>query len=229
MAFGRRMTIERRERPPIILAAIAESDLNDLPAITDPGSEPIRRYVTQAFIEEAKTLKGNLDYFKEWRDPTDSRWWGVFTEDKLIGFTGYRDITTDPQSGLRTADSRMVLMNPDYLGQGIDDPDQGIGTIAGMARTYYGLTRDRLDRIHARVDIRNDASYRVVHGLGYLCVNHTNPRIDPDPERHLVELRHPDMPLNMPPSPYHGIDSWEIARSRTARVLELGAHAIVFS
>lgn len=229
MAFGPHMEIRRPNASPIVLDAIAPKDWRKVPSIYSPESEPIRRYVTQKFIEEAATLKTpGLEYHHQLEDAEDSTFWGIYAKPRrlgrymLIGFTGYSGIQDDPGLG-RIAHSRMVLMNADFQ-------RQRIGTAAGLARTYYGLhpNGDDLSRIRSRVDIRNSASYSTVYNEGYNCFTHTPPKgpEEPDWERHLLELRRFDVSLQAEPQPFHPGDSWENAQRRLGRALLRAEHAV---
>lgn len=220
MAFGPHMEVQRAQGSPIILDAIAQEDWRQVPSIHSRGSEPIRQYVTQKFIEEASTLKTpGLAYHHELEDTEDSTQWGIYAKRRklsryaLIGFTGIGGMENHPSLG-RLGHSRMVIMNADFLGQ-------GIGNAAAAARTYHGLHRngDNLDRIHSRVDIRNTASYRVVYNQGYRCFAHTGAE-EPDWERHLLELPHPKLPFEILPALRHPEDTWQEARLQTRNVLE---------
>lgn len=224
MAFGPRMEIQRKQGPPIVLDAIAEEDLRQLPSIYSQESEPIRRYVTQKFIdEEASTLStSNPTHYYEWRDAIDSTQWGIYAKHRklsryiLVGNIGVNRIEFDLLHGW-IGHSRMVIMNADFLGQ-------GIGSAAATGRTYHEFhpNGDTLDRLHSRVDIRNTASYNVVYNQGYRCFNHTPPKgpLEPDFERHLLELPNPRLLSDDIPNLYHSGEDWETARLQTREILK---------
>ena len=148
MAFGPDILVERPVHwrssvdSPIILSAFNRSDLSQFPPIDSDHSAPIRKYVTQDFIREARTFQdpepGDHDYFNELKDDSNATWWGIWVDDRLVGFTGYRAITIDPDTELTSAKSRMVIMNADYL-------QQRIGRAAGLGRSRFAFEYDDID------------------------------------------------------------------------------------
>lgn len=239
MPFGpeMRVTIPAGE---VVLGPIDEDQLDTLPSIDDVPE--VTRYVTQHFIEQARTFKGDKSYFRELRDAPENpddrgKNWFIRlqremngeTLDEVVGFTGYRNRQAD-ESGITSVDTRMVLMQPHLLGK-------GIGGAAGMARTFYALEHDGIDILRANVDLNNEASYKLVRRLGYTCIYHFE--TPPDPARHKVELHNPHSALILPrqTAPYREDDmnhgehdlSWTAPRLRAVRTLEIARNSIRFT
>ena len=229
MAFGPTMKIQREGGTPIILSAIEQKDLKQLPNIDSEQAKRTRRFVTRAFIEDARTLHTpNPTHYYEWRDSLDSVQWGIYAKRRklsryvLVGQIGINNIEQDPELG-RIGHSRVVIMNDEFHGQ-------HIGPAATEGRTYYAFHPNGgdFDRLHSRVDIRNDASYATVHSQGYRCFDHTPPKgpLEPDWERHLLELPNPHMPFELLPPLYHHEDSWQQARLSTREILRHAQRAV---
>lgn len=229
MAFiEREIVVQRDGRTPVILKAIKQEHLSQMPSILSDASEKIRRYVTRKFIyEEALSLTtDDPTYFHELRDSPDSAQFGIYVQPEqdsellLVGFTGIGGIENGE------GHSRTVIMNAEFLGQ-------GIGKAANTGRTYYAFDPDgyaadhegtALKLIHSRVDIRNKASRDAVYRQGYLCTDHTPMKGpgEPDWERHLLIQTNPHISLGEfeLPRPYHDGDNWGDARMLSRNVLK---------
>ena len=222
MAFGLEMEVERPEtqygpaRSPITLAAFSRSDLSQFPPIDSEQSAPVRKYVTQDFIREARTFQDKIptehDYFNELKNDANATWWGMWIGDRLVGFTGYRAIETSPDTGIISAKSRMVIMNADYF-------RQGIGRAAGLGRLQFAIEHDEIDTLTANVDVANVDSYNLIEGEGYACKGDVVVKQE-DPPRHQMQLWRPDIAIELrgEPQPIHG-DSWAQADDREVRAM----------
>jgi RimJ/RimL family protein N-acetyltransferase len=163
MLIQQEITIPGNEaKPELYLRPIEPSDLNKL----SPYDPQIGNFLPPKYVDICKGLcAGDTATLTGLEAEPDAAYWGIFSSEAMLGFTGLHSIVTQNNRDLHSRGIGIVLNSQDF--------GKGVASRTHPYRSWYAFAERGLEYVSGKAVAENKHSLRAVCHAGYVALGPT--------------------------------------------------------